>query len=55
MKMLTVLPNGVFAASRDRTIYFSEPYRPYAWPDIYAQTLPFEVVGLRALKGRFLL
>lgn len=54
MKMLTVLPNGVFAASRDRTIYFSEPYRPYAWPDIYAQTLPFEVVGLRAFEGQLL-
>ena len=54
MKMLTVLPNGVFAASRDRTIYFSEPYRPYAWPDIYAQTLPFEVVGLRAFEGQIL-
>lgn len=54
MKMLTVLPNGVFAAARDRTIYFSEPYRPYAWPDLYAQTLPFEVVGLRAFEGQLL-
>ena len=54
MKMLAPLPNGVFAAVRDRTIYFSEPYRPYAWPDIYAQTLPYAVVGVRAFEGQLL-
>ena len=54
MKMLATMPNGVFAAVRDRTIYFSEPYRPYAWPDIYAQTLPYAVVGVRAFEGQLL-
>lgn len=54
LKQLTVLPNGVFAAFKDRTIYFSEPYRAFAWPDIYAQTLAHQVVAMRSFEGQLL-
>jgi hypothetical protein len=44
MQNLVALPNGVFAAFYGNTIYFSEPYRPHAWP--YSQTVPYAVRGI---------
>ena len=40
------LPNGAMAGFVGREVYFSAPYRPYAWPDEYRQTVDFPVVGL---------
>ncbi len=40
------LPNGNLAGFLDRDIAFCEPYRPFAWPESYLQTLDFPVVGL---------
>lgn len=40
------VPGGVFVAFKGRDIYFSEPYRPHAWPEKYSQTCPYNVVGL---------
>lgn len=54
LKQLTVLPNGVFAAFKDRTIYFSEPNRAFAWPSIYTQTLSHGIVAMRAFEGQLL-
>lgn len=51
---LTQLPNGVFAAKRGNTLWFSEPYRPHAWPSDYAQSIPDEIVGLAAFEGQVL-
>lgn len=39
------LPNGQNAAFSGRDMYFSEPYRPYAWPEKYRLVFPFPVVG----------
>jgi len=38
------LPNGWFAAFKDKTLYMSEPYRPHAWP--YSMTFPSSIRGL---------
>jgi hypothetical protein len=40
------LPNGIMAGFVGRDVYFSEPYRPYAWPETYIQTIDYPVVGL---------
>jgi hypothetical protein len=43
---LVNMPNGMMAAFRGRDVYFCEPYRPFAWPEVYIQTLDYPVVGL---------
>jgi hypothetical protein len=40
------LPNGMMAGFVGRDVYFSEPYRPHAWPETYMQTVDYPVVGL---------
>lgn len=40
------LPNGMMAGFVDRDVYFSESYRPHAWPANYVQTVDYPVVGL---------
>lgn len=40
------LPNGMMAGFVGRDVYFCEPYRPYAWPEPYMQTVDYPVVGL---------
>ena len=46
LKGLINLPNGMMAGFAGRDVRFCVPYRPYAWPDEYVQTLDFPVVGL---------
>jgi len=46
MEGLVGLPNGVMAGFKGNDIYFSEPYRPFAWPVQYMQTVGYPVVGL---------
>ena len=48
LKGLTVLPNGIIAGFYGKTLAFSEPYIPHAWPASYEIQLDFEVVGLAA-------
>lgn len=40
------LPNGMVAGFLGRDVYFCEPYRPFAWPENYVQTLDSPIVGL---------
>lgn len=40
------LPNGGLAGFDGIDLYFCEPYRPYAWPTGYIQSLGNEIVGL---------
>ncbi len=40
------MPNGFLAGWRENEIWFSEPYRPHAWPASYTVTVDFPVVGL---------
>jgi len=43
---LTNMPNGVVAGFVGRDVFFCEPYRPYAWPVKYMQSLDYDIVGL---------
>jgi len=40
------LPNGMLAGWRQNEIWFSEPYRPHAWPPNYTIAVDFPIVGL---------
>lgn len=46
---LTLMPNGFFAGFVGDTLYFSEPYRPWAWP--YSMSFPYNLVGMRAVES----
>lgn len=43
---LIALPNGVLAGWIGREVWFSEPFRPHAWPGKYAVSIASEIVGL---------
>lgn len=43
---LVALPNGIMAGFVGKKVYFSEPYRPHAWPEKYVMTVDYQVVGL---------
>lgn len=43
---LCAMPNGIIAGWRNNELWFSEPYRPHAWPAAYVLTVPFPIVGL---------
>lgn len=42
------LPNGMMVAFVGKKVYFSEPYKPHAWPEKYVMTVDYPVVGLGA-------
>lgn len=46
---LIALPNGIMAAFDGRDLYFSEPWRPHAWPQKYMQTMDYPIVALGAM------
>jgi len=39
-------PNGFLVGYVGRDLYFSEPYRPHAWPPEYVTTAADEIIGL---------
>lgn len=45
---LIALPNGVMAAFAGKSLYFSEPYKPHAWPEKYVLQTDYDIVGLGA-------
>lgn len=48
---LVAMPNGFMAGNVGNDIYFSEPYRPHAWPAEYVLSVPFNVVGLAVFSN----
>lgn len=40
------MPNGIVAGFTGRDVYFSEPYRPHAWPDQYSVSVEQPIIGL---------
>lgn len=46
---LISMPNGMMAAFVGRKVYFSEPYRPHAWPEKYVLSVDADIVGLGSL------
>jgi len=43
---LIMMPNGIVAGFTGRDVYFSEPYRPHAWPVQYSVSVEHPIVGL---------
>lgn len=39
-------PNGITVGFRDNEVWFSEAYRPHAWPPSYTITTEFPIVGI---------
>lgn len=46
LKGLVGMPNGIMAGFVGNTVWFCEPYVPYAWPVSYRVTVEHDVVGL---------
>lgn len=46
MQGLVSMPNGIFVSWKDNNLFFSENYRPHAWPAEYMITVDFPIVGL---------
>jgi len=49
LKGLIGLPNGIMVGFTGNDIYFSEPFRPFAWPIQYSQSVGYPIVGLGAI------
>lgn len=43
---IILMPNGIMAGWRSNEVWFSEPYRPHAWPAPYVLTVEYPIVGL---------
>jgi hypothetical protein len=43
---MVAMPNGILAGWRENEVWFSEPYRPHAWPAAYTIVVDFPIVGL---------
>src|SRR6266550_481077 len=46
MQGIQAFPNGIAVGFRSNEVWFSEPYRPHAWPPGYVLTTEFPIVGL---------
>lgn len=42
---LMQLPNGILMAGKGNELWFSEPYKPWAWPPEYVKVLPSNLTG----------
>lgn len=47
---LVALSNGIMAGFVGRSVYFSEAYRPHAWPEKYIQSTDSDIVALEAIE-----
>lgn len=45
------MPNGIIAGWTGQDLWFSEPYRPHAWPAAYSISVEFPIVGLGVVGG----
>ncbi len=45
----TYMGNGVFAVMAGKTLYFSEPFQPHAFPSQYKRAIGFDGVALEAI------
>jgi hypothetical protein len=46
MDGLIAMPNGIFVGFKGNTLFFSENFRPHAWPAEYQTTVQYPIVGL---------
>jgi len=45
--------NGMMAGFVGKDLYFSEPFRPHAWPEKYTETLDYEIVAIGSFGTTF--
>jgi len=48
---LIELPSGSLAGFSGTDLYFSEPYRPHAWPPEYTLSVDYPIVGLASVQN----
>lgn len=46
---MVAMPNGMIVGFRENEIWFSEPYRPHAWPAQYTLVVDYKIVGVGAV------
>lgn len=46
LRGIVILPNGIAAGFTGNEVYFSEPFKPYAWPDGYRQSYDQDIVAI---------
>lgn len=46
MRGIIILPNGIAAGFTGNEIHFSEPFKPYAWPEDYRQSYDQNIVAI---------
>jgi hypothetical protein len=46
LRGMVSMPNGIVAGFTQSEIWFTEPYRPHAWPPIYTLAVEAPIVGL---------
>ncbi len=51
LRGLVLLPNGSLAGFVGNEVFFSEPYKPYAWPDSYRITIDGQIIALSVVSG----
>ena len=44
------MPNGMIAGWKGSELWFSEPYRPHAWPAAYSNVVEFPIIGLGVIN-----
>lgn len=48
---ITAIQNSMFCGFVGNKIYFSEPGKPHAWPEKYALTIEYDIIGIAAVQG----
>jgi hypothetical protein len=51
---LVAMPGGVLAGFVGYDLYFSEPYKPHAWPAQYSMTCDHKIIGLAVFDSTLL-
>ncbi len=46
LRGIVILPNGIAAGFTNNNIHFSEPFKPYAWPEGYIQAYDQDIVAI---------
>ena len=47
---IVAMPNGILCGWSGSDVYFSEPYRPHAWPVEYGVTTEYPIIGMAVLN-----
>lgn len=54
LKGLVAAQNNFLAGFVGNRLYFSEPRQPHAWPEQYALTFPYTIVGIESVQGQII-